>query len=72
MAEQELSPAEKAVKYMLDRIQRSRKLQNLMYGTHAFHLLCVAEAAWMGVDADAVEGLRSVDLSGEKTPTAGE
>lgn len=60
-----LSPADSAVKYLLDRIQHDVDLRWHLVGTQAFHLLCAAEAAYLGDSVEAVEGRRSIDLTPE-------
>lgn len=44
-----------AIKYILDRIQRDADLRHHMIHTEAFRLLCAAEAAALGVDAEQHE-----------------
>jgi hypothetical protein len=50
-----LSLAERAVRYMLDRIRVDPDLRYLMGGTQAFAMLCEAEAARTGKSPEAVQ-----------------
>jgi hypothetical protein len=52
----DLPPAERAVKYLLDRVRRDPDLRWLLLGTQAFALLCEAEAARTGWTRPTVEG----------------
>ena len=61
-ANHSLSPADAAVKYLLDRIQHDPDLRWLMLHSEAFYLLCAAEAARTGETLEVVEARRVLDL----------
>lgn len=58
-----LSPADTAVKYALDRMQRDPDLRYRLVGTQLFALLCEAEAARLGEYVEDVRERRLLDLS---------
>lgn len=62
-----LPPDARAVKYVLDRIQRDPDLRDYMLGTQAFALLIAAEAERLGVPAAEVEARRLGQLE-RRTP----
>jgi hypothetical protein len=49
------TPAERAVRYLLERIRMDPDLRWLMLDTQAMHLLCAGEAAITGRDVEAVQ-----------------
>lgn len=52
-----------AAEYALDRIQTDPDVRYYCgWGTEMFHLLCVAEAAHLGLALETVEASRRVDL----------
>lgn len=58
-ADEKLSPADRAVKYLLNRIQSDADLRWVCgWGTQSFALLCEAEAARTGESVDDVERRR--------------
>lgn len=58
-----LTPAETAVRYLLDRIRLDADLRYLMLDTEAMHLLCAAEAQRVGQTREMIEGVYRMPAS---------
>jgi hypothetical protein len=57
----ELSPTDKAVKYLLDAVQQDPDLAHVMLHTQGHALLIEAEAVRLGEPVEAVEARRTQD-----------
>lgn len=58
-SKESLTPHERAVLYMLQRVRLDANLRHYMLHTEAFALLCEAEALRIGTTAEAVVGVYS-------------
>ena len=66
MTATELAPADRAVKYLLDRIQQDANLRWYMLDTQALALMCEAEAFRLGKEIETISESRSKDLTPER------